>query len=89
MGNMLLVMDEIHFENCCHCRLRPIDQRFCCALRDSISEYYMKDVPNRRRLDCPLKPMPQEKEDLYFPCNEYEQAFNEGYNRCIDEILGK
>lgn len=36
-----------------------------------------------------LKPMPQEKEDLYFPCNEYEQAFNEGYNRCIDDILGE
>lgn len=36
---------------------------------------------------CPLKPIPQEKEDLYYPCNEYERAFNEGYNRYRDEIL--
>ena len=39
--------------------------------------------------ECLLKPIPKEKEDLYYPCNEYEQAFNEGYNACLDEILGE
>lgn len=36
-----------------------------------------------------LKPLPQRKEELYYPCNEYIQAVNEGYNDCIDEILGE
>lgn len=56
-----------------------------CKFKGDILTDVLSDRPNW----CPLKPLPQEKEDLYFPCNEYEQAFNEGYNRCIDEILGE
>ena len=38
---------------------------------------------------CPLRPLPDEKEDLFYPCNEYVRAVNEGWNACLDEILGE
>ena len=36
-----------------------------------------------------LRPLPNRKEDLHYPCNEYLQAVNEGWNACIDEITGE
>lgn len=53
--------------------------------------YVQKDgfnITKSRHETCPLKPLPQRKEELYYPCNEYVQTFNEGYNRCIDDMLG-
>ena len=38
---------------------------------------------------CPLRPLPNRKEDLHYPCNEYLQAVNEGWNVCLDEITGE
>ena len=38
---------------------------------------------------CPLRPLPNRKEDLHYPCNEYLQAVNEGWNACLDEITGE
>ena len=36
-----------------------------------------------------LRPLPNRKEDLHYPCNEYLQAVNEGWNVCLDEITGE
>lgn len=36
-----------------------------------------------------LKPLPDRKEDLHYPSNEYLQAVNEGWNACLDEITGE
>ena len=36
-----------------------------------------------------VKPLPDRKEDLHYPCNEYLQAVNEGWNACLDEITGE
>lgn len=36
-----------------------------------------------------VKPFPNRKEDLHYPCNEYIQAVNEGWNACLDEIIGE
>ena len=38
---------------------------------------------------CPLRQIPDRKEDLHYPCNEYLQAVNEGWNACLDEITGE
>ena len=44
---------------------------------------------------CPLKPVPQKKEEKQYCGNgvfgintAMETRFNQGYNACIDEILG-
>lgn len=34
-----------------------------------------------------LRPLPDRKEDLHYPCNEYVQAVNEGWNACLDKII--
>ena len=36
-----------------------------------------------------VKPLPDRKEDLHYPCNEYLQAVNEGWNAYLDEITGE
>ena len=56
------------------------------------SDYYQycsivsKTVGNYKPSWCPLKPMPQKKEDLHYPCNEYIQALNEGWNACLEAL---
>lgn len=58
-----------------------------CHLADG---YCWNTFPTKGRVDgCPLKPLPNRKEDLHYPCNEYLQAVNEGYNACLDEITGE
>ena len=52
-----------------------------------INRMQLEDDFQERRPDwCPLKPLPNRKEDLHYPCNEYLQAVNEGWNNCLDEI---
>lgn len=79
-----------------------------CSLanRDNIVEFCKitgKEIPiifssneeyeEIRNDDCPLKPMPQKKEDVSYFISSTPMAvlkgFNEGYNTCIDEILGE
>lgn len=53
-----------------------------------------KEAQEKIRFDekpkwCPLRPLPNRKEDLHYPCNEYVQAVNEGWNACLDEIEGE
>ena len=72
-------------KNCLDCQLMV--DGWCYAVKadrtqDAISA---KD----RTCWCPLRPLPNRKEDLHYPCNEYLQAINEGWNACIDEILGE
>ena len=39
---------------------------------------------------CPLKPMPQKKQVVYSKTLDYQDGyFADGYNACIDEILGE
>lgn len=45
-----------------------------------------KEMVNGR---AELRLLPNRKEDLHYPCNEYLQAVNEGWNACLDEILGE
>jgi hypothetical protein len=45
-----------------------------------------KEMVNGR---AELRPLPNRKEDLHYPCNEYLQAVNEGWNACLDEITGE
>lgn len=84
----ILVLDEMP-ESCMKCPLRFKDGdtddwfRFRCIKNTD-------QIPKEGRLwNCELKPLPQRKEELYYPCNEYMQAVNEGFNKCIDELLGE
>lgn len=37
---------------------------------------------------CPLKPLP-DKIDQGYPCSVYDEGYGDGWDGCIDEILGE
>lgn len=37
---------------------------------------------------CPLKPLPN-KIELGYPCEKYDEGYSDGWNDCIDDILGE
>ena len=95
MEKAILVLDKMP-KSCIECPLMfrdGYDDCCCPFLSGTLFDYALAKVfyydKERHPNNCPLRPLPQEKEELYYPCNEYEQAFNEGYNRSIDDILGE
>lgn len=50
------------------------------------SATYLPTRNNKAKSHCPLKPMPEKVEGSMWNTDIGE--FYEGYNRCIDEILG-
>lgn len=68
-------------KSCIKCKLGLMYGSFCAINGDT----YVTE--GNKSEECPLKPLPQRKEELYYPRSEYEIAVNEGYNKCIDEIL--
>lgn len=46
----------------------------------------IENVDTERANDCPLKPMPNEREVNMMKQNEYEVALNEGWNACLEEL---
>ena len=49
---------------------------------------YTDDYIACRAEFCPLKPMPEKNNITYSP-NGYQDGYKEGWNACIDEILGE
>ena len=73
-------------EKCLECNLAHNGDFYCVATGSSCAS-------NKRCKDCPLKPMPQKRTlpnwlTIGMPKGN-EPWFTEGYNKCIDEILGE
>ena len=68
--------------NCYECPCSNEGCYLCQINRVQLNDDFQERRPNW----CPLKPLPNRKEDLHYPCNEYLQAVNEGWNNCLDEI---
>ena len=65
----------------CSCQLMLV----CVPTDEDIDEYI---DPSKGKPDwCPLRPLPQ-KAYGEFPCT-YEYGFIDGYNKCLDEIMGE
>ena len=75
-----------------------MDMPSSCDVCDFVDErYHYCDVPwfgkdvsdyvECRHEDCPLREVPQ-KETSLLRNDEYDDGFVQGYNSCIDEILG-
>ena len=75
MAKAILIMDIP--SNCFRCRLSELAH---CKITK------MCHIGDNRPAWCPLREVPQKKDTTYHPCrNPY---VTEGYNACIDEILG-
>lgn len=81
----------IDVENCEDCPLFRTSEDFNATIHYCMpykgKELFMVKEKGISK-DCRLKLLPKRKEELYYPCNEYVQAVNEGFNACLDEILG-
>lgn len=89
MSKAILVMDMP--SACKDCPLRvSVDESICVkTLKDITDKEYFEDKPDW----CPLKPMLEKAE--VSDCDElcdtddwYDSGYADGYNACIDEILG-
>ena len=85
MSKAVLVMDMP--ESCRKCNLRVIGSVNFCTGADCRKIDQMEIINEDIKPDwCPLKPMPEKRNAEYKPTrNPY---ITEGYNACIDEILG-
>lgn len=85
----LLVMDMP--EKCEECpMLNSIDE---CILQ-SEDQNYEADTFDDLKSGCPLKPMPEKKEEMGMPgtpsMNDIKRiGFQKGWNACIDKIMGE
>ena len=82
MSKAILVMDMPN--SCDKCLLfgSHYSDMTCRVNGKSINYPYPKE---ERQEWCPLKPMPEHKEEHH--TSEYEDIKNEGFNACLDMIL--
>lgn len=83
MSKAILVMDMP--KDCCICVFNNHTGR-CKVTGKYCNAYHHEGGLTGRPNWCPLKPMPNKKSTEYNPCRNPYIA--EGYNSCIDEILG-
>lgn len=96
MRKSVLVIDTP--ENCLDCQ-------FCYELDEGVEAYCSvtdddKDNGLMKQIECedgycqgkpewcPLKPLP-EKDDFDDPYDEYYTGYRDGWNRCLEEIVGE
>lgn len=83
----LLVMDMP--DNCEECPLCDFGD-YTCGVFAILGKNYTYEVPNDGVADwCPLKPMPEKKICKYFSVGRQIRTWREGWNACIDKIMGE
>ena len=58
---------------------RDLEKYVCCLTREHSDDTHM--------VGCPLKPLP-DKIDQGYPCEKYDEGYSDGWDACIDKILG-
>lgn len=73
-------------ENCFYCSLSS-DVDYCPYVKEYVEYWAFKGM---RHPECPIKPMPGKKsiKNNTSMTGTYIQKYAEGYNDCVDEILG-
>ena len=84
MAKAMLIMDMPKYCNDC---VMVIDSfGYCQAKQEDIPNYKFGSDCNKKPTWCPLREVPQKKDAKYHPGrNPY---VTQGYNACIDELLG-
>lgn len=102
MGKMIFVInDPVFCSNCPLAKSRKHnitkEERWYCGIRHQ-GQYSFEwiyepiDMDSEIKPDwCPLKELPEKYEIDRSKCSDpfYEFEFEYGYNKCVDEILGK
>ena len=81
MAKAMLIMDMP--SNCYECELN--NYHFCDVTGDNIERYRNTEY---KPTWCPLREVPQKKEDNLSIHIPYNEGYLRGWNDCVDEILG-
>lgn len=88
MSKSVLVIDTP--ENCISCSISRDCSNiletctFCPITGKCVLDKEAETIPDW----CPLKPLP-EKDDFDDPYEEYYTGYRDGWNRCLEEIVGE
>ena len=82
MKHLLVVDVELTKENKHICK----DDNNRCPLWNEEVNLCMYNFNNNTK-GCPLKPLPG-KIDQGYPCEKYDEGYSDGWDACLDEILG-
>lgn len=87
MAKAILVIDMP--KNCGECDLFVCYRQYAGDKGDCFCGKTKQDTPSKGRPEwCPLKPMPEKREQHSFP-KGYDEGWDNGFNACIDAICGK
>ena len=96
MSKVMLIMDKINA--CIECPLCfkaeemsigafKYERLYSCKrVPDDVEDIYLEDILHKKPDWCPLKDVPEKREQAEFPKGYYD-GWNNGFNACIDEIL--
>ena len=84
MSKSVLVIDTP--KNCIYCPLLNGSDE--CMVQDDDANFNASDSWDELMKGCPLKPLP-EKDDFDDPYDEYYTGYSDGWNRCLEEIVGE
>lgn len=86
MSKVMLIMDMP--ESCVECEYHGI--RLDGTIRCIVCKAHMGEgAPKSGRADwCPLREVPEKKSDRRCQDEYYINGYKDGYNACIDEVLG-
>lgn len=87
MSKAILVMDMP--DSCieCPCRTRNREEVNICNCLYENNKLAVYNLMHERPDWCPLKPVPEKQ--IYYTFNDYDNASMDGWNECIDVILGE
>lgn len=68
---------------CCNCN----EYDTYCGMTDMQLKYDFEQHAYVKPDWCPLKPVPEKQ--IYYTLNDYDNASMDGWNECIDTILGE
>lgn len=76
-------------DNCMECDVKFRDwQTHCCAGDDEKREVWEYAINGTKPDWCPLREMPEREHDADL-WDDYYRGVEDGWNNCIDEILGE
>ena len=88
MSKCVLVMDMP--KSCCSCNMCNSNDE--CILQDEDANFKASDSWEELRKGCPLRKIPSkyaEKDFTPIKDERYDNGYEDGYNACIDELLGE
>lgn len=85
MAKAMLIMDMP--SRCGDCSCFDNFNRMCQEEHKHLSLVEI-NIKDKKPTWCPLREVPQKKEEYGWGLLEHHKNFNKGYNACIDELLG-